>query len=1795
MKRRVLFLMVLCAIFFGAMYPRSAPEKERTASSSDKGAQSEGSAVTEIGHLAANEPMTAEGLLNASRSLGAYRLFNANEPSAAIEPFNESEHLEAIIPFNESEPSAAIEPFNESERLEENTPLGADVYSEYASYIISGEGSTLALSRYTDGVPTLISEGTLSELLSKLDGGRVVFDNAYASESVTLASGSFVFSGELSLSGTLTVPHGTSLELCDFKMNHSGLCASVRIKGGSLSVRESELISEQGSIVLDYSASSMLIFSSGRILSGGDYAIILNLGEAKLLGGEVNAEYGSAVFCDSSLILGETTLSGADFGVVTKRAIALSEGASAPIAKVQYLGELKDGTLTELFYNATEASAEQLLLFDFSGREYKLTYFEKYGELAEKNFLAVYLPFTVRYFLDGTLVRAEEKILSEPICPQVPTVAEGYKFVCWLFEGKEIGAGFEACGNHDLYAKVALIPPEISAEGFSADYDCDRHFLSVSVKHPLDEAGGRYSYEWYKDGVLVSGARELSVGSVSDSGDYKCKVTFYHKTQSVSVTVGGIYVSIKPAVVALPESVSKPYNGEAQLSGIKDNSYYTVSESKVTDAGRHSVTLTLSDRVNYVFENGQSTAEIFFEITPAVNEWKEPPSVKSIFVGQDPKITAVPLWGTPVYSFSTEKDGVYTENIPVFTGIYYVKITVAASENYTSLTSEPMAFEIFGERVVGLEVIKPPSKTEYSAFDEFSAAGIRLLATYNSGRAEEISADKLSVGYQSASSFRFGDNAVIVSYCGASLNLPVTVSKASYRIDGLPFSDTTLIYNGEYRTISPTLDLQIGGDGIPLKYKITGGGRDVGEYTVTLIFETDSTNYLIPESISATLEILPFEAELIWGASSFVYDNTPKVPEAYYLDVKGNKRAALILGAETNAGEGYVAKAEQTDKNYTFVNSSRTFSIAKASYDLGNLKWVGGGGIYSGDEQSVYITGLPEGITVLGYTNGTARDAGEYIAEAIFIYDERNYNKPEIAPYKWNVLKADYDMSSLVFESVVAVYDGNLHYPRLSGELPVGIDGSSPSYTFSSGARDVLDGEVRILISFISGSKNYNAPEEMIAYAKVTPKGISVLWSNTEQTYSARELLPEASSPYAQISLSGGGIDAGTYTVRAESCDPNYYVINAEITFTVKKAQNSFTEQPSIPDFYEGDEPKPIGKAFFGEVIFSFYSDPECRIPCDTPKAYGTYYAVCRVGESKNYLPLYSEPMKFEIIKVVPISIRAELLSKELFAMQTLSGEDLRVTVIYNNGRLAEISEGFDIIYENGGTLLKKDTIITVDYLGLTAEIPITVGKATYDMSNAIWLNTVVIYDGTSHFPLLSGLPDGVSVSSYTGEGAICAGNYTFGAILSYDEENYEMPIVPECELFVKKQTVEPPSVKALVYSGREQSFSFESKLYTVIKHSFKNAGIYTLFATLNDPENYEFKGGADECAFVAQILPAELEYRLPRVELYLFDELDILESEHISGTVYEGDTVPTMQKRVGNRVVLKSLNPNYKIKVIGGEITEYGYPSGDFVAKAAIIAVSILILALVLIFGVARRDRIFSAIKAKGTASISEVRLQGSGDQGYDLPVSGRGEDPKKENCDTKSKSQKISDEKNDTESEGDATKTQLGHSKNSKITLGESGEDEKNPEQSQAEETDIGENRTSGATEQEKFSKGAEDLGVNIDKADSLITDSLAKDLIKRGKETIVTEGRGQGIINVDTLSKSFRSGDRVDVNILKEKNLIPYDTAYLKVLARGAIDKPLRVFANDFSLSAVKMLALTGGEAIKVNTVIKKRGGE
>lgn len=86
------------------------------------------------------------------------------------------------------------------------------------------------------------------------------------------------------------------------------------------------------------------------------------------------------------------------------------------------------------------------------------------------------------------------------------------------------------------------------------------------------------------------------------------------------------------------------------------------------------------------------------------------------------------------------------------------------------------------------------------------------------------------------------------------------------------------------------------------------------------------------------------------------------------------------------------------------------------------------------------------------------------------------------------------------------------------------------------------------------------------------------------------------------------------------------------------------------------------------------------------------------------------------------------------------------------------------------------------------------------------------------------------------------------------------------------------------------------------------------------------------------------------------------------------------------------------------------------------------------------------------------------------------------------------------------------------------------------------------------------------------------------REGTGSIHVSGK-KTAINIDVISSHFEAHDTVSLATLKKRGLVPKNAKAIKILARGTLDKPLTVLANDFSATAIKMILLTGGEAILV----------
>lgn len=107
-----------------------------------------------------------------------------------------------------------------------------------------------------------------------------------------------------------------------------------------------------------------------------------------------------------------------------------------------------------------------------------------------------------------------------------------------------------------------------------------------------------------------------------------------------------------------------------------------------------------------------------------------------------------------------------------------------------------------------------------------------------------------------------------------------------------------------------------------------------------------------------------------------------------------------------------------------------------------------------------------------------------------------------------------------------------------------------------------------------------------------------------------------------------------------------------------------------------------------------------------------------------------------------------------------------------------------------------------------------------------------------------------------------------------------------------------------------------------------------------------------------------------------------------------------------------------------------------------------------------------------------------------------------------------------------------------------------------------------------------------ITLPEAEALMANETAR-LLQRVEKFPVERciGTRRGEINIDTIAEHFEAYDTVSLNALKAKKLIPQNVGQLKILARGVLDKPLTVCAQNFSTSALKMILLTGGVPVVI----------
>ena len=218
-----------------------------------------------------------------------------------------------------------------------------------------------------------------------------------------------------------------------------------------------------------------------------------------------------------------------------------------------------------------------------------------------------------------------------------------------------------------------------------------------------------------------------TVESATEVGTYRVTATLAEDNNHTSVTSKPLEFTItkaNSAVTITTPSLDKAYDGNAvttpeytisgsdgnvtikwqENTGSVDTPKWEDLKSAPSTVGTYRVVVELAGNDNY---NPASTT-LDFVISQATNTWTEELSITGWTYNEKENVpTAKAQFGDVTFTYSSEENGTYTNEVPKNAGTYYVKATVAGTENYTGLESTPVAFEIAKaipayEKVTGL-------------------------------------------------------------------------------------------------------------------------------------------------------------------------------------------------------------------------------------------------------------------------------------------------------------------------------------------------------------------------------------------------------------------------------------------------------------------------------------------------------------------------------------------------------------------------------------------------------------------------------------------------------------------------------------------------------------------------------------------------------------------------------------------------------------------------------------------------------------------------------------------------------------------------------------------------------------------------------------------------------------------------------------------------------------------------------------------------------------------------------------
>ena len=627
-----------------------------------------------------------------------------------------------------------------------------------------------------------------------------------------------------------------------------------------------------------------------------------------------------------------------------------------------------------------------------------------------------------------------------------------------------------------------------------------------------------------------------------------------------------------------PVISSKEYTGSNQTATVAENEAYEVTVNEGgTNVGEYDVVLTLTDTKKYEWTtpdaDDKTKVTLKFTITKATNEITSLTLDDWTFGETEKTPTATAKFGTATFTYATSENGEYTATVPTAVGKYWVKATVAGTDNYTEATKTAQ-FEI--KKAAATVTTAPAAKTEL---------------VYNRNAQELVEAGAANGGKLN---YKLGENGTWGE------TIPTATDAGDYTVYYKVVADDSHSDSAEAK-ISVTIAKAAPSVTAPTAKQLTYSGAE--QELVNAATTADGT-------IEYSLDKTTWAATIPTGKNVGEFKVYYRVKgDNNHTDLESNDQVVTVTIAKADS----TVKTAAAEKELTYNGAAQEL-VNAATTDDGTIEYKLG-------KDGAWSANIP-----------TATNAGSYKVYYRIVGDS-NHNDFENEILSVNVTISKLKIAKPVADTTVFTYSGNEQTYNVAANDRYTVSNdkqtNAGNYKVAVALKDKAnvswadDTTADLSFDFNIGKKSVEV---------VWTKADSYVYNDTALT-APTAVMTNVKGEEVALTVSGETLDkAGTFTFTATTEDTNYELTNATCSVTVV-LYNEITEFAVTAELNCDETPDINATAKHGEAKY-FYAEAEDgeykEITSETVFApEKLYYVKAVVAAGENYIGATSEIKTF--------------------------------------------------------------------------------------------------------------------------------------------------------------------------------------------------------------------------------------------------------------------------------------------------------------------------------------------------------------------------------------------------------------------------------------------------------------------------------------------------------------------------------------------------------------------------------------